>query len=143
MLASKRIDEAEHNVFNVSSRINSTWGGSLVDMVRATKILEIIEEDNLCAKAAENGEYLQQQLIQIADTMPVIQSVRSKGLLTAFDFPDKATRDKFIQQGIANNVMFLGCGTRTIRFRPALIIEKNNIDEGLFILKKIIKNFQM
>lgn len=136
ILASKRVDEIEHNVFNTSSRINSTWGGSLVDMVRASKILEIIEEDNLCAKAAENGQYLQDQLSQIATTTPIITNVRGKGLLTAFDFPDKTTRDKFIQQGIANNVMFLGCGNSTIRFRPALIIEKNNIDEGLHILQK-------
>jgi L-lysine 6-transaminase len=139
ILASKRVDEVEHNVFNVSSRINSTWGGSLVDMVRATRILEIVEEDNLCAKAAETGQYLQDQLTIIAENIPVINHVRGKGLLTAFDFPDKATRDKFIQLGIENNAMFVGCGTRTIRFRPALIIEKNNIDEGLDILQKVAK----
>jgi len=138
ILASRRVDEIENNVFNVSSRINSTWGGSLVDMVRSSKILEIIEEDNLCAKAAENGRYLQDQLIQIAQDNSVISNVRGKGLLTAFDFPDKPTRDKFLQDGIQHNVMFLGCGNNTIRFRPALIIEKNNIDEGLHILKKIV-----
>jgi L-lysine 6-transaminase len=141
ILVSRRIDELEHNVFNVSSRINSTWGGSLVDMVRATKILEIIEEDNLCAKAAENGLYLQEKLSEIAANTPVINNVRGKGLLTAFDFKDKPTRDKFIQTGIQYNVMFLGCGNSTIRFRPALIIEKNNIDDGLHILTKILENF--
>ncbi|HTH81449.1 MAG TPA: L-lysine 6-transaminase [Mucilaginibacter sp.] len=139
ILASKRVDEVEHNVFNVSSRINSTWGGSLVDMVRATKILEIIEEDNLVAKAAKTGQYLQDQLTAIAANLPVIKHVRGKGLLAAFDFPDTATRNKFIQSGIENNAMFVGCGTRTIRFRPALIIEKNNIDEGLHILQKVAK----
>ncbi|MDB4926181.1 L-lysine 6-transaminase [Mucilaginibacter sp.] len=138
ILASHRIDEVEHNVFNVPSRINSTWGGSLVDMVRSTKILEIIEEDSLCDKAAENGQYLQDQLLLIAKNTPAISNIRGKGLLTAFDFQDKAMRDKFIQAGIENNVMFLGCGNRTIRFRPALIIEKNNIDEGLNKLQKIV-----
>ncbi len=91
----------------------------------------------MCAKAAENGEYLQDKLAKIAQSTPVISNVRGKGLLTAFDFPDKTMRDKFIELGIENNVMFLGCGNSTIRFRPALIIEKNNIDEGLHILKKI------
>ncbi|MCC8423853.1 L-lysine 6-transaminase [Mucilaginibacter sp. UR6-11] len=137
ILAGRRIDEVEHNVFNVSSRINSTWGGSLVDMVRASKILEIIEEDSLCAKAAENGLYLQEQLAIIAQATPAITNIRGKGLLSAFDLPDKIKRDTFIQEGIKNNVMFLGCGNSTIRFRPALIIEKNNIDEGLHILQKI------
>jgi L-lysine 6-transaminase len=137
ILAGKRIDEVEHNVFNVSSRINSTWGGSLVDMVRSSKILEIIEEDNLCAKAAESGQYLQNKLMKIAQNTPIISNIRGKGLLTAFDFPDKITRDEFIRIGMEKKVMFLGCGSHTIRFRPALIIEKNNIDEGLDILQKI------
>jgi len=139
ILASRRVDEIEDNVFKVSSRINSTWGGSLVDMVRATKILEIIEEDKLCDKAAETGKYLQEQLRQIANENPIVSGVRGKGLLTAFDFADTETRNKFIGMGMQNNVMFLGCGHSTIRFRPALIIEKNNIDDGLKILSDIIK----
>lgn len=139
ILASKRINEAENNVFNVSSRINSTWGGSLVDMVRATKILEIIEEDDLCNKAAATGAYLQQQLYTIAQRNTQISRVRGKGLLSAFDFVDKQTRDKFINIGMQKNAMFLGCGLSTIRFRPALIIEKNNIDEGLNILEDILQ----
>ena len=137
ILAGKRIDEIENNVFNVSSRINSTWGGSLVDMVRSSKIMEIIEEDNLCENAAQMGEYLQNQLLDIASRNSMITNVRGKGLLTAFDFTDKASRDKFINLGMDNNVMYLGCGNNSIRFRPALIIEKNHIDEGLSILEKI------
>ncbi len=137
ILASNRVDEVENNVFRVSSRINSTWGGSLVDMVRSSKIMEIIEEDNLCDNAAKMGEYLQNQLLDIAAKYPVISNVRGKGLLTAFDFPDKAIRDRFINLGLEDHVMFLGCGSKSIRFRPALIIEKNHIDEGLTILEKI------
>jgi len=139
ILAGTRVDEIEYNVFKVSSRINSTWGGNLVDMVRATKILEIIEEDKLCDKATETGRYLQEQLKQIANENPIVSGVRGKGLLTAFDFADTETRNKFISMGMQNNVMFLGCGHSTIRFRPALIIEKNNIDDGLKILSDIIK----
>jgi len=137
ILAGKKVDEIEDNVFNVSSRINSTWGGSLVDMVRSAKIMEIIEQDNLCENAAETGSYLQNELIRISEKHPVISNVRGKGLLTAFDFPDKVTRDKFIHLGLEKNVMFLGCGDRSIRFRPALIIEKKHIDDGLYILKNI------
>jgi L-lysine 6-transaminase len=137
ILASNRIDEVEHNVFKVSSRINSTWGGSLVDMVRSSKIMSIIEEDNLCDNAAQMGEYLQNQLQEISKRHPVISNVRGKGLLTAFDFPDKARRDHFIQEGLEHNVMFLGCGESSIRFRPALIIDKKHIDDGLTILEQI------
>jgi L-lysine 6-transaminase len=137
ILAGKKVDEIETNVFNVSSRINSTWGGSLVDMVRSAKIMEIIAEDNLCENAAEMGDYLQNSLKNISEKYPIISNVRGKGLLTAFDFPDKATRDEFISKGMERNVMFLGCGEQSIRFRPALIIEEKHIDNGMEILKKI------
>jgi L-lysine 6-transaminase len=138
ILVSNRVDEIEDNVFKISSRINSTWGGSLVDMVRSAKIMEIIEEDGLCAKAAETGAYLQNGLQKIANKSGLITNVRGKGLLTAFDFPDAATRAAFIDKGLENNIMYLGCGERTIRFRPALIIEKEHIDEGLYNIEKIL-----
>jgi L-lysine 6-transaminase len=63
--------------------------------------------------------------------------VRGKGLLTAFDFPDKNKRDEFIKQGFDNNIMYLGCGDKSVRFRPALIIEKDHINCGLDMLEKI------
>ncbi|MDB5286661.1 MAG: L-lysine 6-transaminase [Mucilaginibacter sp.] len=138
ILVGKKVDEVENNVFKVSSRINSTWGGSLVDMVRSSKILEIIEEDGLCEKAAQTGEYLQAGLKNIAVKNNLITNVRGKGLLTAFDFPNKKTRDAFINYGLENNIMYLGCGERTIRFRPALIIENKYIDEGLKMIQNIL-----
>jgi L-lysine 6-transaminase len=140
ILAGRKVDEIENNVFKVSSRINSTWGGSLVDMVRSSKIMEIIAEDNLCDNAAQMGEYLQDGLADIATRHPMITNIRGKGLLTAFDFPNKAARDKFIEAGMEKNVMFLGCGNNSIRFRPALIIEKIHIDEGLQKLEEIVVN---
>lgn len=138
ILAGTRVDEVENNVFRVSSRINSTWGGSLVDMVRSSKIMEIIEEDQLCDNAAQVGDYLQSELLRISQKNPVIGNVRGKGLMTAFDFPDKHRRDMFVQEGMKHNVMFLGCGNQTIRFRPALIMDKQHIDEGLSVLEKIL-----
>jgi len=138
ILVGKKVDEVEDNVFRIPSRINSTWGGSLVDMVRSSKIMEIIEEDNLCENAAIVGEYLQSELIKISERNSLISNVRGRGLLTAFDFPDKAKRDNFIKEGMKRNVMFLGCGSHTIRFRPALIMDKEHIDEGLSVLDKIL-----
>lgn len=138
ILAGNKVDTIETNVFNVSSRINSTWGGSLVDMIRSSKIMEIIEEDNLCSNAATAGSYLQDQLQKISEKHTIVSNVRGKGLMTAFDFPTKEIRNKFIQKGIESGVMFLGCGNSSIRFRPALIIQKEHIDEGLTIMEKIL-----
>lgn len=138
ILAGKKVDEIETNVFKVPSRINSTWGGNLADMVRSSKILEIIEEDDLVNKAAIKGKYLQDQLFKISEKHVQLSNVRGRGLMTAFDFPSKEMRDKFILKGAEENVMFLGCGDRTIRFRPALIIEEKHIDQGLDVLEKIL-----
>ena len=138
ILAGTRIDDIDTNVFRVPSRINSTWGGNLVDMVRASKIMEIIEEDQLVANAAQTGTYLQERLLKIAEKYPQVSNVRGKGLLTAFDFSSKNMRDEFIKKGLEKNVMFLGCGNQTIRFRPALIMSIDHIDAGLNVMEQIV-----
>jgi L-lysine 6-transaminase len=140
ILVGAKVDEIEKNVFTVPSRINSTWGGNLVDMVRATQILQIVQEDNLCDNAAAVGQYLQNGMKALSEKYDKIDNVRGKGLLCAFDFPDTAMRNSFIEKGMQHNVMFLGCANRTIRFRPALVMEKSHIDEGLEVMHKIVKD---
>ncbi|RLF57722.1 MAG: L-lysine 6-transaminase, partial [Thermoplasmata archaeon] len=56
IMVSGRVDEVKENVFTVSSRINSTFGGNLVDMVRCQKYLEVIEEEKLVDNARKRGE---------------------------------------------------------------------------------------
>src|SRR5690606_26085862 len=138
ILAGTKVDEIETNVFRVPSRINSTWGGNLVDMVRSSKILGIIEEDNLVAQAAISGNYLQEQLLKISERNDKISNVRGRGLRTAFDFPNQEMRNNFIRKGLSKNVMFLGCGDHSIRFRPALIMQEEHIDQGMEVLEKIV-----
>ncbi len=138
ILVGNKVDQIPQNVFKVSSRINSTWGGNLVDMVRSSQILQIIAEDNLCENAAIMGQYLQDGLHKLASKYSIMSNVRGKGLLVAFDFTSKEIRDTFIKKGLENNVMFLGCGNQTIRFRPALCIEKKHIDEGLAVMDNIL-----
>lgn len=139
ILAGKRIDEVPHNVFRVSSRLNSTWGGNLVDMVRASKIMQIIHEDHLVENAKNTGEYLQSRLRQLAESTGQISNVRGLGLLAAFNFKDRVTRDRFIKLGFQKNVMFIGCGESAIRFRPALIMQPADIDHGIAIASEILK----
>ena len=140
ILAGTKVDEIETNVFNIPSRINSTWGGNLVDMVRCTKILEIIDEDDLLKNAQSTGKYLQDSLHRLSQKTDKISQVRGRGLMTSFDFPDQQMRDEFLKKGMENNMMFLGCGTHTIRFRPALIMEEAHIDAGVDVAEKIIRN---
>src|SRR5690606_8476733 len=141
ILAGPRVDEIETNVFRVSSRINSTWGGSLADMVRSTKFLQIIEEDHLVENAATTGEYLARRRGERTGKYGVMSNIRNRGLFAAFDFPNGQLRDDFIKQGFEKGVLFLGCGSRSIRFRPALIIQERELDHGLDVLESIVKNY--
>ncbi len=140
ILATNRVDDIDTNVFHVSSRINSTWGGNLVDMVRFDRILEVIEEDNLVENAATTGIYLHEQINNWSEEYEEVTNPRGKGLFCAIDLPDTETRDALRKECLKNQLMILGCGTRTIRFRPPLTIKKEQIDEGMDILKKSLKS---
>lgn len=140
ILAGRKVDEIETNVFHVPSRLNSTWGGNLTDMVRASKILQIIEEDDLIVNAAVTGAYLQEKLQELVAEFGIVSNVRGLGLLCAFDFPDTLTRNQFIRKAYDQNVLFIGCGTRTIRFRPALIMDRSHIDEGINVMKEVLSD---
>lgn len=138
ILAGHKVDEIESNVFNVPSRLNSTWGGNLVDMVRASKIMQIIDEDNLIENAAQAGDYLAKQLDQLAQRYPIMSNLRGYGLLRAFDFSDTQTRDTFIKKGLQMDTLFIGCGTNSIRFRPALTMKPTDIDKGIAVIEHIV-----
>lgn len=139
LLCGERIDEVSDNVFHVPSRINSTWGGNLVDMVRAGKILEIIEEDNLVENAAEVGQYLLEKLYEIQHEYPdIISNARGRGLMCAFDFTSKSQRDTLIKQAMQEGLFLLGCAEKTIRFRPPLNISKEEVQKGIEIIKHVL-----
>lgn len=139
ILAGTRIDDIETNVFKKSSRINSTWGGNLVDMVRFERYLEIIEEDALVENAFNQGQYLLKKLHDFQGEFPkYLSNVRGKGLMCAFDFPDAHSRDAFVNEAYKQKVMILSCGKCSVRFRPALSVTSEVIDEGLQRLRKSI-----
>ena len=139
-IASDRIDEVKDNVFHVSSRINSTWGGTLVDMVRSQRYLEIMAEEKLLENAAARGAELLAGLEALVKEFPEhVMNARGKGLMCAFDLRDGALRDQVIANAYAENVVVLGCGPTSIRFRPSLIISKAEVAEALEKFRKSIK----
>ncbi len=139
IMVSDRIDDVHENVFRTSSRINSTWGGNIVDMVRSRKNLEIIEEENLVENSKIVGEYLLENLIDIQNEFPkLVFQARGLGLLCAFDMPNPDVRKKFLTQLYNNKMIMLGCGVKTVRFRTPLIVTKEEIDKGVSIIKKVL-----
>jgi L-lysine 6-transaminase len=138
IFVSNRVDEVENNVFHESSRINSTWGGNLVDMVRFTLYLEIIEKENLVAQASETGTYLLSQLEKLSEEYSNISNARGKGLFCAFDLPNGDDRDVLANLIEKEGALILGCGPKSIRFRPHLNITRDEIDLGISMIKKAL-----
>ena len=129
IMAGRRVDEVPDNVFAVSSRINSTWGGNLTDMVRARRILEVIEAEDLPRRARSLGAELLARLHDLAARHPaMISNVRGRGLMCAFDLPSGDVRDRVVSRlRHEERVLLLGAGERSIRFRPALTVQPDDL----------------
>jgi len=139
IMASERLNDV-NSVFKKSSRINSTWGGNLVDMFRAQKILEIIEEEKLVENAAKMGEKLIEHLKEIEKLYPEkISNVRGLGLFCAFDCKDGESRNSFVSRCLENGLIILKCGTRTVRFRPPLNVSEEEIEKAMKIIETTLK----
>jgi L-lysine 6-transaminase len=140
IMVGNRVDEVKDNVFAIPSRLNSTWGGNLVDMVRCQKYLEVIHEEKLIDNAAKQGDYLLKGLEELSQKYPEkIMNARGRGLMCAFDLPSPEKRDAVKKKLYENNVIILGCGSQTIRFRPPLVISSEEIDEALAAIEKVVK----
>lgn len=135
ILAGTRVDDIDTNVFHKSSRINSTWGGNLVDMVRFQRYLEIIEEESLVENAAKVGSHLLSRIQDLESSSDHVKGARGKGLMCAFDMPNTHARNAVISACYDNGLMILPCGTHSIRFRPPLNITADQIDDGMEIIK--------
>lgn len=139
ILANKgKLDIIPDNVFKESSRINSTFGGNYIDMLRFKLILEVIENENLVENASVMGEYLLNGLKAIEKKTDKITQVRGKGLFIAFDFKDDKEQATFINECFKRNLIVLGCGETSVRFRPHLNVSKEEIDQALAIVEDIL-----
>jgi L-lysine 6-transaminase len=139
-LIGPRVDEEPENVFKVSSRINSTWGGGLTDMVRGARFLEIIDEERLLDNARVVGERLLSGLRALErETGGQLCAARGLGLMIAFDLETPALRDRAQERMLANGLLLLGCGSRSIRFRPALNLAPADADAALDLVRKSLK----
>ncbi|WP_043630233.1 L-lysine 6-transaminase [Nonomuraea candida] len=141
IMAGRRVDQVPDNVFRQSGRINSTWGGGLVDMVRSRGILEIIEREGLIERAATMGDVLLERLSKLEAERPgVVSNVRGRGLMCAFDLPDQAARDALVTRlREEHGVLVLPCGPRSVRLRPALNIPDADLDLGLAALSAALE----
>ncbi|RDI51532.1 L-lysine 6-transaminase [Nocardia mexicana] len=139
VMAGGRVDEVPDNVFAVSSRLNSTWGGNLTDMVRARRIFEVIESEDLAARAARLGAHLLSRLVELAERHPEVTDPRGRGLMCAVTLADPARRDAVVTElREREHVLILGTGERGIRFRPPLTVTVDELDEAVDALDHVL-----
>lgn len=140
IMAGPKVDEVKDNVFHVSSRINSTWGGNLVDMVRSKRIIEIIQEESLIKNAEKIGKILVDELIGLSEEFPkLVSNPRGKGLMDAFDLSSEKQRDEFFDRILAKGVLVLKAGELTIRLRPALILSEEDVKEFVGKAREVLR----
>lgn len=140
VLGGGRLDDEPDHVWRTSSRINSTFGGSLVDMVRATVMLDVIERDGLIDRAGQLGVRLLDQLEDLQGRHEALDNARGRGLFVAVDLPTPALRDDVAARMFRDErVILLGCGERSLRFRPALTVTTDELDRAVEALDRCVK----
>ena len=140
IFVSRRIDEVPNNVFAQSSRINSTWGASLVDMVRCTKILEIIVNEGLLDNAAARGQELRLGLEALEGEYPdLVSNARGSGLMCSVDLPTTEFRNRILRACFEDRMIVLPCGPRSVRFRPTLTVQADAIAEGVLRFRRALE----
>lgn len=133
ILANKeKFDEIPNNVFRESSRINSTFGGNFIDMLRFQLTMEVIEKENLVENARIVGDYLLDGLKKLAEKHPqTLSNARGLGLMCAIDLPTGEERDAMREDLYNEGLIILSCGDQSLRFRPHLNVTKEEIQISL------------
>ncbi|MFM8438042.1 MAG: aminotransferase class III-fold pyridoxal phosphate-dependent enzyme, partial [Candidatus Kapaibacterium sp.] len=106
--------------------------------------LSIIHQQGYLANAAEQGEYLKTRMNALADEFPgLVSNVRGRGLFAAFDLVDAQHRAAFIEEAYKHGLLILGCGAKSVRFRPTLDVSRSIIDEGMGIIETVIRGLRL
>lgn len=114
-----------------------TYGGNPLVCAVASKVLDIFEKDDIIENVKEVGEYLKEGLIKMSKEYSFIKEVRGKGLLLGmeFDMPVSNIINLALEE---EHLVLINAGSNILRFIPPLIINKENIDDALFRLKKVL-----
>ena len=112
----------------------STFGGNPVSLAGALAVVERVGDPEFLKDVQEKGEYLRARLAQ----MKGVSSVRGMGLMIGADLVEKEAKD-VVKKGVENGLLML-TAKQSLRFLPPLTITREEIDEGLAILEKILND---
>jgi 4-aminobutyrate aminotransferase len=118
-----------------------TYGANAVACAAALATMDVIQDEKLVDNAAEQGRALRQALDLVADKTPQIVDVRGLGLMLGAEFrdadgrPDGATAAAVQQEAARRGLLLLTCGawSQVVRFIPALVVQREQVDEAAAI----------
>lgn len=114
----------------------TTYGGNPLACTAISKVLDLFEEQKVLDNVNEVGEYLAGKLDELVLKYDFIKARRGLGLMQglAFDKPVSEIINKALEKGL----LLINAGTQVIRFIPALIISKENVDDMIAILEECL-----
>jgi len=129
--------------------LGGTYAGNPLAIAAALAVLEVIEDEDLCARAEEIGSAIRSRLQKLAERFPAIGDVRGLGAMNAFELvqagdrsqPDAQLTAAIVAEAEARGLILLSCGTRynVIRLLPPLTIPDAQLSEALEILEAAIE----
>lgn len=126
------VQEKFSKIFEKSIRLEVTWDADIMDMIRCKYIIQAYKKYEILKNVNNMAIRLEKGLSNIRR----LQNIRSCGLLFAFDFKANLQRDTFLKELLQNNMLCNPTGDKTIRLRPNLCVNAEEIDHALFILNK-------
>ena len=118
-----------------SIRLEVTWDGDVSDMVRCKYIMKAYEEDNILDNVNKQSDTLVRGLSEIDG----ILNLRNCGLIIGFDLPNSQKRDILVEKLYKNGLICNKTGVKSIRLRPNLNLNENEVERALSIFKGTIK----
>ena len=132
-------DDSVMDVFDPGSH-GSTFGGNALAAAVALEALQVIEDEGLVARSAQQGEYLLARLREVmAAGGPLIRAVRGRGLWAGVDIdPAHATARELVERLAAHGVLSKETHETVIRFAPPLTITRPLIDRAVAVFRQVV-----
>ena len=112
----------------------TTWDSDLVDMIRSTYVMDVIDNQNL----RESVTLGSQRFIDRLKDLDNIYNVRGKGCLIAFDFETQTKRDNFFNDLFESGMLCNPTGDKSVRLRPHLTITEEEFDQAYNLINGVL-----
>lgn len=124
--------------------LDSTWGGTLADMVRFVQEWRIVEDEGLLDLVPTKTAYLLDGLAALQQKYTsLFGNIRGLGLYQGFTVKGAGNKGRLVDIALEQeNLLLLGAGTDSVRFRPPLDVSEGDIDDMLQRLDRAFDRLQ-